>query len=374
MSTTALPLLDAATRGALVALLALLASAMWRERRRSAAVRVGAGLAGGLIVQVVFGAPALDQTLTPWWLALPVGVSVANSVLFWLFARALFDDAFAPRRWHGALWLGVVALGAASVRLCLPGEPLQGALWLLAAVKSWLPLVFAIAALAAAAQHWKSDLVEGRRRVRVFVVVAGALDTAAMVGARLATPRGRIDGLAAWFDVAMLLLIAGVLTWRLLRLGDLALFPPPPATASATPDGAIAAPPLDDPAAEPSPRDDPADQRVAADLQRAMDIERAYQDDALSVASLAARLGAPEYRLRRVINGRLGFRNFNAYVNSYRLSDARAVLADPARRDLPVLTIALEAGFGSIGPFNRAFKAETGLTPTEFRRQKLADS
>jgi AraC-like DNA-binding protein len=36
---------------------------------------------------------------------------------------------------------------------------------------------------------------------------------------------------------------------------------------------------------------------------------------------------------------------------------------------VPVLTIALDAGFQSIGPFNRAFKTETGLTPTEYRKQ-----
>jgi AraC-like DNA-binding protein len=52
----------------------------------------------------------------------------------------------------------------------------------------------------------------------------------------------------------------------------------------------------------------------------------------------------------------------------------RAALVDPARRDLPVLTLALDAGFQSIGPFNRAFKAATGLTPTEFRRKNSADS
>jgi len=82
----------------------------------------------------------------------------------------------------------------------------------------------------------------------------------------------------------------------------------------------------------------------------------------------------PEYRLRRLINQRLGHRNFNAYVNGLRLDEALQVLADPGQREQPVLTIALEAGFQSIGPFNRAFKAATGLTPTEFRRQKLADS
>jgi AraC-like DNA-binding protein len=34
----------------------------------------------------------------------------------------------------------------------------------------------------------------------------------------------------------------------------------------------------------------------------------------------------------------------------------------------------MDAGFQSIGPFNRAFKADTGLTPTEFRRDALARS
>ena len=35
--------------------------------------------------------------------------------------------------------------------------------------------------------------------------------------------------------------------------------------------------------------------------------------------------------------------------------------------DLPILTIALESGYGSIGPFNRAFRAHFGMTPTEYR-------
>jgi AraC-like DNA-binding protein len=105
-----------------------------------------------------------------------------------------------------------------------------------------------------------------------------------------------------------------------------------------------------------------------------MRTERLYRGEALTIASLAAHLAVPEYRLRRVINQRLGHRNFNAFVNAWRLQDTFDALADPRHRDRPVLTIALEAGFQSIGPFNRAFKAATGLTPSEFRQQKLADS
>jgi len=76
--------------------------------------------------------------------------------------------------------------------------------------------------------------------------------------------------------------------------------------------------------------------------------------------------------LRDLINDGLGHRNFNAFLNSYRIEEAKAALADPDQIDVPVLTIALDAGFQSLAPFNRAFKADTGLTPTEFRRRAAA--
>jgi AraC-like DNA-binding protein len=88
-------------------------------------------------------------------------------------------------------------------------------------------------------------------------------------------------------------------------------------------------------------------------------------------ASLAQKLDIPQYRLRHLINHQLGHRNFSAFVNGYRLAEAEAALSDPAQADVPILTIALDAGFGSIGPFNRAFKAQTGVTPTEYRRTRL---
>ncbi len=75
--------------------------------------------------------------------------------------------------------------------------------------------------------------------------------------------------------------------------------------------------------------------------------------------------------MRRLINRQLGHRNFSAFINGYRLADAETALADPVQADVPVLTIALDAGFGSIGSFNRAFKAHTGLTPTDYRRARL---
>lgn len=40
---------------------------------------------------------------------------------------------------------------------------------------------------------------------------------------------------------------------------------------------------------------------------------------------------------------------------------------------LSLLTIALDTGFESIAPFNRAFKAQTGETPSESLKRTLAE-
>jgi AraC-like DNA-binding protein len=170
---------------------------------------------------------------------------------------------------------------------------------------------------------------------------------------------GLSDG-AAFTDVVLLLVLTTLIAGRLLVPRAQSLWDEPT--------------PLPVPATATAPAVDPQDERVAQALAAFMGAERGYAQEGLSLAGLAERLGTPEYRLRRVINQHLGHRNFNAYVNGLRLSEAKRRLADPAERALPVLSIALDVGFGSIGPFNRAFKADTGLTPTEFRAQALADS
>jgi hypothetical protein len=77
----------------------------------------------------------------------------------------------------------------------------------------------------------------------------------------------------------------------------------------------------------------------------------------------------PEYKVTQCITRSLGFRNFNQMINHWRVQRAKAMLGDARLEHLPVLTIALDCGFGSIGPFNRAFKAQTGMTPTQFRSE-----
>ena len=82
----------------------------------------------------------------------------------------------------------------------------------------------------------------------------------------------------------------------------------------------------------------------------------------------------PEHRLRRLINDQLGYRNFAAFVNARRIEAAKQVLANPGEARRTIASIAFDLGFGSLGPFNRAFKEETGETPTEWRRRAMGSA
>lgn len=125
-----------------------------------------------------------------------------------------------------------------------------------------------------------------------------------------------------------------------------------------------------EPTPDPEPEEAKREPDALAALQTLMTVDHAYRDPELSLKGLALRLTMPEYRLRELINQALGFRNFPAFLNHYRLNEVEARMNDPALDRRPILTLALEAGFGSIGPFNRAFRERHGITPTEFRKQR----
>ncbi|MEP7101677.1 MAG: helix-turn-helix domain-containing protein [Burkholderiales bacterium] len=365
-----LALVDAGLRGTLVALSLLLAGVLLRDRPPTASRLVSVAMALGLCIQTMASTPLLEARVPLFWRAPFIALSVGNAPLFWVFVCSLVDDDFVLRRRHLAAWLVVVGFtwfvmaivvgsGWPATQLCL-------------VIQRTVAPFFAVLTAITATLNRRADLVERRRWLRSFVVWVGVSYTLVMIVFRARSPHGQLSGLATLLDLSFLLLIVAVVASQLLRLGGSELFLP--LAAAAAEPGELAPPsvaPLEPP--------DPAEQRLADALQRAMAADRAYRTEDLTVALLAAKLAVPEYRLRRLINQRLGHRNFNAFVNGFRLDEARAALVDPAKRDLPILTIALDAGFGSIGPFNRAFKTATGLTPGEFRRaefaqEKLADS
>lgn len=92
-----------------------------------------------------------------------------------------------------------------------------------------------------------------------------------------------------------------------------------------------------------------------------------YRQPVFSISALSEALGIPQHKLRRLINQELGFNNFSHYLNSYRIPDVCRRLENAQQHHIPILTLALDAGFNSIAPFNRAFKHHMGMTPKQYR-------
>ncbi|MVO14689.1 helix-turn-helix domain-containing protein [Parasedimentitalea huanghaiensis] len=118
-------------------------------------------------------------------------------------------------------------------------------------------------------------------------------------------------------------------------------------------------------------QDEFSDPTLIAGLQSAMSAG-IWREEGLTIGALAGKIAVPEHRLRRAINQGLGYRNFSSFINQARIEAACAALSDPAQMNATVLEIAYEVGFASVGPFNRAFRAEIGCSPTEYRRSALS--
>jgi len=111
-----------------------------------------------------------------------------------------------------------------------------------------------------------------------------------------------------------------------------------------------------------------------ANLKSLLEVERIYREPGLSLKDLADRLRLPEYRLRKIIHEQLGYNNYNAFLNGYRLREACQQLRDPAMRRIPILTIALSVGYQSVNTFNRGFRELLGVTPSVYRSQDIVVS
>ncbi len=265
-------------------------------------------------------------------------LSALAPALFWAFATGLFADARAIPRWRYA-----PAGFALTLSLTAGWSPPPYA----HVFSIFYNLLTAVLILHAFAVIWRGapgDLVEPRRRLRVPVIVAGAAYVLAIAAADLGRTSGalQISPLAQAAILALLALAAAAV----LLDADADLLG----------------------AARPARTDTPApDSPMLARLTRALDEEEIWRREKLTIGTLAAHLAVPEHRLRRLINGTLGYRNFAGLINARRIAAARIALADPAQASKSVAAIAFELGFGSLGPFNRAFKEATGATPTAWR-------
>ena len=91
-----------------------------------------------------------------------------------------------------------------------------------------------------------------------------------------------------------------------------------------------------------------------------------YRNNELTLATLAEQVGVGVHHLSEALNQQ-GGKNFNQFINEYRVAEVCQQLEQNSQRKL--IDLALDAGFSSKSSFNAIFKKLTGQTPSQYRRQ-----
>lgn len=342
---TLLDFAEAGARGASLVICLVLMAQLLVIRPRHAASVMGALFLGAAGVYAIIATPVMIEALGPAHIPLKA-YAVTAPAFFWLFVLAILDDCF---KWRAPMAVAPLTL-AILMLICLPFpafEPVSRALHLVITLAMIAHLMIRVRAALA------TDLVASRLQFsRTLAVMVPIIAAAIVVIIVLETMRIELDATVRAGIAFMILAVCMTLALTLSRLRQ--------SLVARVPDRGL----------EPATGVSAADR---IDLGRLRDLmeDGAYLTDGLTIGGLASRLGLPEHRLRKLINQGLGHRNFAAFLNDYRIAEAKRRLSDPTHVHTQITQIAYELGYGSLAPFNRAFRERVGTSPSAFREQAL---
>lgn len=305
------------------------------------------GVLVGAIAYLVNSSIALSPP-QPWRMLVDF-TSVSTTIWVWIFAHQLFERSIRkPLLIATPLMLAI---------FWAAGNAVPGSQWFTYYAIHLLSLALVAHLIFIAVNGRADDLIERRRKIRtalpIFVglQVGGVLTYEIIFGTAEYQP-----GISAINAMFIMFLVLGA---------GMALF-------VAEQDIFLRSKQNEQPP-RPNSNLSPSESVLHDKLMLAMD-QGEYRTSSLTITLLAEQLDTPEHRLRALINRQLGHRNFSSFLNGYRISEAKARLADRDLVDLPILTIAMDLGYGSLAPFNRAFRSETGVTPSDFRRNAIGQN
>jgi AraC-like DNA-binding protein len=330
--------------GAGLMLLALLVEGRMRVTIKVTLV----GLIMGAIAYLINSSPVLEPSGLPD-IALDL-VALSPPFWSWIFARRLFERE-PPRAATLAAVIGLTVswfLGNFFEIFAWPGFY----------VIHVISLVLIADLLRVAFQDRGDDLIEKRRVIRLVLPLLIAAQAGMILTYEII--------LGSAVAVPIVQLMNAVLILLITLFAGLALFRTDPELLIQS---------MDDPiidAQMPELDLSPSDAVLHEKLSAAM-TEGAFREPGLTITALAEALDAPEHKLRALINRQMGYRNFSAFLNQHRIAEAKSKLSERDLVDMPVLTIAMDLGYNSLATFNRAFKSQTGQTPSEYRRLMIGN-
>ncbi len=102
-------------------------------------------------------------------------------------------------------------------------------------------------------------------------------------------------------------------------------------------------------------------------LLRLFENDKIYRENDISLEMVAKKLNTTRHNASQVINEHFKV-SFHELVNTYRIDEAKKILKEENGQKLNIIDIAYEVGYNNKVTFNKAFKKNTHLTPTEYQR------
>lgn len=326
-----------------ITVLALAGLLLVRFARKGLNTWTGISLVIGVICYLILETGFVHQS-RPLFLIV-VTISTSIPVIFFLLTKAIFDDDFIPS-WQIPIWFALVIASHFWIYLEPFGTSGSQSFQIFYLISEVVSIAFVLAALYTAIKTRRNDLVESRLKFRsIFVAVTATLIGITLIVEAMPIARQSTDILQILQRSSILLLtVFFLLSAFEIRAGFFF---------------------------REIPKEKPAivvDTQLRKKLEDLIEKKKVYRTEGLTIGQLADMLGEQEYRLRRLINGELGFRNFNDFLNTYRVKEACEILLDESQNRKTILEIAYSLGYQSIGPFNKAFRDIKQTTPTSFRK------
>ena len=94
---------------------------------------------------------------------------------------------------------------------------------------------------------------------------------------------------------------------------------------------------------------------------------KVYREEGMTISKLSKIVGEKEYLVRKAINTKSGYANFNQFLNHHKIEEAKQILRSSS--SMSMKEIAYHLGYPNPSAFNRAFKKNVQMTPSEFKER-----
>ncbi|EMJ99164.1 MULTISPECIES: AraC family transcriptional regulator [unclassified Leptospira] len=297
-----------------------------------------------------FICPWLDHSTNTFILILVHTGCFSVSIFFYLFVTSLFEDGFKLKTWHAVLFL---SLNIFCFYVFLASD-IRSQNTIFAKVLFSMPQVFYLGlillTLGKVLKDKNIDLLESRREFRVIFSWVTGIYSMSVVLMEVITKDSGYSLQLDLINSSFIFILVFFISFRIFQFRD-NVFPTEEIQTEEV-------------------SDEPLDETLLQKLDSLLKVQKIFLQENLTISVLAKQLNVPEKKVRRLINKGLGYRNFNEFLNQFRIQEAKFILSDPSKNDFQVLRIAMDLGYGSLAPFNRAFKEIVGMTPSDFRKQK----